>query len=432
MEDPRVLLRRGPMSGFQIAAVTICMIVNMLDGFDVLAIAFTGPQIARDWALSPRELGLLFSAGLAGMTVGSLVLSPVADTIGRRWLTLIGLAVITAGMFASSLAHGLTELALFRVFTGLGIGSLLSSINTIVVEFSSTQRKAFAVSFMSVGYPIGGTIGGTIAIFLIHAFGWRSVFVFGGSCSAVLLPIAFVYLPESLDFLLLKHPRKALARVNAVLARMGLQALERLPVVQDQAENAASSVFSIFDRAFAARTALICSAYFLTMLPFYFVLNWTPKVLVDEGLSIATGISGSILMNASGVVGGLLFGLLAQKLGLQRLGAVYMLMLLASVVAFGFAGSSLPLLMAFAMAIGFSMIGTICALYAIIGAMYPVRVRNTGTGLAIGVGRLGAIAGPYLGGVLIAAGWTRPLYCAVLALPLLASAFLVRRVPLSP
>ena len=250
-------------------------------------------------------------------------------------------------MLASSLAHGLTELALFRVFTGLGIGSLLSSINTIVVEFSSTQRKDFAVSFMSVGYPIGGTIGGTIAVFLIHAFGWRSVFVFGGSCSAVLLPIAFVYLPESLDFLLLKHPRNALARVNALLARMGRPAMERLPVVQDQAENAASSVFSIFDRAFAARTALICSAYFLTMLPFYFVLNWTPKVLVDEGLSLTTGISGSILMNASGVVGGLLFGLLARKLGLQRLGAVYMLMLLASIVAFGFAGSSLPLLMIF-------------------------------------------------------------------------------------
>jgi MFS family permease len=375
-------------------------------------------------------LGLLFSAGLAGMTVGSLVISPVADVIGRRWLTLIGLLVITVGMLASSLAHGLRELALLRVLTGLGIGSLLSSINTIVVEFSSTKRKDFAVSFMSVGYPIGGTIGGTVAVFLIHAFGWRSVFVFGGLCSAVLLPVAFVYLPESLDFLLLKRPRNALGRANALLARMGRPPMAELPAIQDQTENAAKSVFSIFDRAFVWRTALICSAYFLTMIPFYFVLNWTPKVLVDEGLSLTTGISGSILMNASGVVGGLLFGLLARRLGLQRLGAVYMLMLLASIAAFGFAGSSLLLLMAFAMAIGFSMIGTICSLYAVIGAMYPVRVRNTGTGLAIGIGRLGAIAGPYLGGVLIAAGWTRPLYCVVLALPLLVSAFLMRRVPL--
>jgi benzoate transport len=430
MEDPRVLLRRGPMSGFQIAAVTICMIVNMLDGFDVLSIAFTGPAIAREWSLVPTQLGLLFSSGLVGMTVGSLVISPVADAIGRRRLTLIGLLVITAGMLSSGFAHGLRELALLRIVTGLGIGSLLSSINTIVVEFSSAKRKDFAVSFMSVGYPIGATIGGIVAVFLIHAFGWRSVFVFGGLCSAVLLPVAFVCLPESLDFLLLKRPRNALARANALLVRMGIPAIVELPAAQDRAENAAQSAFSIFDRAFAWRTALICSAYFLTMIPFYFVLNWTPKVLVDEGLSLTTGISGAILMNASGVVGGLLFGLAARPFGLQRLGAVYMLMLFASITAFGFAGSNLVLLMAFAMAIGFCLIGTISALFAVVGQLYPVRVRNTGTGLAIGLGRLGAIAGPYLGGVLIASGWTRPLYCVVLALPLIASAYLIRRVPL--
>jgi MFS family permease len=256
------------------------------------------------------------------------------------------------------------------------------------------------------------------------------VFVFGGACSAVLLPAAFFALPESLDFLLLKRPRNALRRTNALLALMGHAAVTELPAVHDPSENAASSVFSIFDRKFARCTAIISSAYFLTMIPFYFVLNWSPKVLVDEGMSLSTGISGSILMNAAGVVGGLLFGLMARAFGLKRLGAMYMLLLLASIAAFGFAGANLLLLMAFAMAIGFSMIGTICALYAVIGAMYPVRVRNTGIGLAIGIGRLGAIVGPYLGGVLIAAGWTRPVYCVVLALPLLVSAFLVRRVPL--
>jgi len=430
VEDPRALLRRGPMSGFQIAAVTICMIVNMLDGFDVLATTFTGPTIARDWAVMPTQLGLLFSAGLLGMTVGSLFISPIADAIGRRWLTLIGLVVITVGMLASSRANGLVELALFRVFTGLGIGSLLSSINTIVVEFSSTERKEFAVSFMAVGYPIGGTIGGMIAVYLIHAFGWRSVFLFGAVCSAVLVPIAYAYLPESLDFLLFKRPRNALARINNLLTRMGQPMLDGLPELQDPAAQPSASIFSIFDRAFVGRTALVCSAYFLTMLPFYFVLSWTPKVLVDEGLSLSIGISGSIVMNATGVVGGLLFGLLARRSGLKRLCALFMLLLLASIVAFGFAGSHLLLLMIFAMAIGFSMIGTICGLYAIIGAMYPVRIRNTGTGLAIGIGRLGAIAGPSLAGVLIGAGWSRPLYCVVLSLPLLVSAFLVRRVPL--
>ncbi len=430
MDDPRAVIRQGPMSAFQLGAVTICMVINMLDGFDVLAIAFTGPRIAKEWALSPTELGLLFSSGLAGMMAGSLLISPVADVIGRRRLVLAGLLVITVGMALSSLAQGLGELALLRVFTGLGIGSLLSSINTIVVEYTSTRRKDLAVSVMAVGYPIGATIGGTIAVFLIAAFGWRAVFGFGALCSAVLIPVVLAQLPESLDFLLLRRPRGALARANLLLRRMRRAEIAVLPDIHDESENAARSVFSVFDGAFAARTALICCAYFATMIPFYFMLNWTPKVLVDEGLSLATGISGAIVMNASGVVGGLLFGLFARRLGLRQFGSWYMLLMLVGIVGFGFVRDNLPLLMALAMVIGFAMIGTVSALYAIIGAMYPVRVRNTGTGMALGIGRLGAIVGPYLGGVLIAAGWSRPAYCIALALPLLASAFLVRRVPL--
>src|SRR3569832_1613197 len=166
-------------------------------------------------------------------------------------------------MFASSRANGLVELALFRVFTGLGIGSLLSSINTIVVEFSSTERKEFAVSFMAVGYPIGGTIGGMIAVYLFHAFGWRSVFLIGAACSAVLVPIAYVYLPESLDFLLFKKPPNALARINNLLTRMGQPMLDGLPELQDPAAPPSASIFSNFVFVFVGFFVFFCSAYFL-------------------------------------------------------------------------------------------------------------------------------------------------------------------------
>src|SRR5512139_538582 len=155
--DVRDSVREGAMSPFQIVAVSICMAINMLDGFDVLAIAFTGPLIAKEWQLSPTQLGPLFSAGLAGMTLGSLLLSPLADIFGRRRLVLLGLVMITAGMIFSGLARGLNDLLMLRLFTGLGIGALLPSINTIVTEYASYKRKDFAVSFMSVGYPIGAT-----------------------------------------------------------------------------------------------------------------------------------------------------------------------------------------------------------------------------------------------------------------------------------
>jgi len=428
-QDVRATVREGAMSPFQIAAVTVCMAINALDGFDVLSIAFAGPQVAKEWMLKPAELGLLFSAGLFGMMLGSLILSSLADMLGRRTLVLIGLVVITAGMIASAFANGLEQLAWLRVLTGLGIGSLLSSINTIVVEYSSYRRKDFAVAFMAVGYPIGATIGGTISVYLIMAYGWRAVFVFGGVISAVLIPFALMQLPESLDYLLAKRPKNALQRLNALLKKMGRSELAELPARQAAGEDAAVSVFAIFDRDFFARTALIVFAYFLTMIPFYFMLNWTPKVLVDQGLSLATGISGAVIMNGCGVIGGLLFGLSTNRTGLRQATSWFLVLFFVSIVGFGLA-TELKILLIFAGAVGFFMIGLISGLYAILGAMYPVRVRNTGTGLALGIGRFGAVVGPYLGGVLIGMGWSRPLYSFVLALPLLLAAMLVRRVPL--
>jgi benzoate transport len=426
--DVRALVRDGAMSRFQIVAVVVCMGINALDGFDVLSIAFTGPKIAKEWSLPPIELGLLFSAGLAGMMIGALLLSPLADWIGRRFLVLLGLLVITVGMALSGFARGLEELAILRLFTGLGIGSLLSSINTIVMEYASAKRKDFAIAAMSVGYPIGATIGGTIAVFLIASYGWRAVFFFGASLSAVLIPIVMMNLPESLEFLLAKRRPNALERVNALLARMGSPALGALPppVVHSDGEH----LGALLDREFFGRTFRICSAYFLAMLPFYFMLNWTPKVLVDQGLSISTGISGAVVMNGAGVIGGLLFGAIASRIGLKTLTSISMVLFFAAIAGFGAVGTSLPPLLALAAAVGFFMIAMISGLYAVIGAMYPVRVRNTGTGLALGIGRLGAVAGPYLGGVFIAAGWSRPVYCAALAAPLLIAAVLIRRVPL--
>ncbi len=166
------------------------------------------------------------------------------------------------------------------------------------------------------------------------------------------------------------------------------------------------------------------------MLPFYFMLSWTPKVLVDEGLSLGSGISGSVVLNAAGIVGGLLLGLGARIFGLKRITSACMVLFALAVMAFGAYSVDLVSTLILAMVVGFFMIGVIVGLYAVIAAMYPVRVRNTGTGLALGIGRIGGILGPILGGVLIQAGWSRPAYCFALAAPTLIAAALILWVPL--
>jgi benzoate transport len=428
MRDASGAEAKEAMSAFQIGAVAICMLINMLDGFDVLAIAFAGPPIAHAWALKPEALGLLFSASPIGMMLGSVFVSPVGDWLGRRALVLIGLVIITAGMLLSAAASGYDELLALRVVTGVGIGGLLSSINTVVAEYSPLHRKDLSVAVMSVGYPIGGTLGGALSVYLIHRYGWPSVFVLGGVLSAILIPVVWVRLPESLDFLVSKRPANALARANELLNRMKKPPLAALPEIHTAQDE---SLFALFDGAFVWRTLLICSAYFLAMLPLYFMLQWTPKVLVDAGLSLNSGISGAVLMNAGGVAGGLLFGLTTRRAGLRHAASIAMVLFFAAIVAFGFAGVNLTALLLLAVAVGFFMIATVVGLYAVIAAMYPVRIRTTGSGLAIGIGRIGAIAGPFIGGVLIQHGWSRPACCFALAAPALIAALIIRRVPLA-
>ena len=210
------------MSRFQVLAVALCVTLNMLDGFDVLVMAFTASEVAREWGLSGARLGVLLSAGLFGMAGGSLFVAPWADRFGRRAIILLCLGVITAGHAGCRAARRAPRSSpSLRVLTGIGVGGILASLNVITSEYSSRRWRNTAISLQVTGYPIGATIGGTIAAFLITRYGWRSAFVFGAVASAVMIPVVIRSLPESLDFLLARHPPDALRRLNDLLRRMG-------------------------------------------------------------------------------------------------------------------------------------------------------------------------------------------------------------------
>ncbi len=426
--DIRATLRDGPMTMMQAGVVTICTLLNMIDGFDVLAISFTAPLIAKEWNVDPVSLGVLLSAGLAGMAAGSLFLSPLADLVGRRAVVVLCTAIISIGMLASAATSSVWALSIFRLLTGIGVGGVLSSGNTLLSEYAPQRWRDLSISSMVVGYSGGAIVGGSISAMLITLFGWRAAFVFGGLCSTALIP-AVLRLPESLDFILARNGKNALAQVNDVMRRLGTLPVEKLPEIPRE-EAATRTVLGVFAPRFRAGTALICISFFMLMLSFYFVLSWTPKNLVDLGFSVSEGIYASVLLNAGGIAGGLLFGLLARRAGARRVSAWLLLALFLSILAYGALNQGLVPLMSAATVSGFFLIGSMASLYSIVPQIFPARVRNTGTGLAIGFGRLGAVAGPWLGGVLINAGWQRFSYYAVLALPILVAALAVRRIPL--
>ncbi|MHA6782263.1 MFS transporter [Pseudonocardia saturnea] len=167
----RTALDDGPMTRFQWSIVVVCVLLNMIDGFDVLVMAFTASSVTAEWGLTGAQTGLLLSAGLVGMALGSLLVAPWADRVGRRPIILGCLAVASAAMLASSISQNAVQLGLLRVITGVGIGGILASSNVISSEYASRRWRGFAVSLNSTGYALGATLGGVVAAVLIGGAG---------------------------------------------------------------------------------------------------------------------------------------------------------------------------------------------------------------------------------------------------------------------
>ena len=425
--DPREALREGEMTAFQIVVVVICVMLNMVDGFDVLAMSFTAPLVAREWGVDPATLGVLLSAGLVGMGTGAVLISPIADVIGRRTVVILSTIIMSLGMFASAWTSTVPELWLCRLVTGLGIGGVLATGNTLLAEYSPTRWRDFVISTMVIGYPTGAIIGGSVFAYLVSEYGWRSAFLFGGAASTLMLPFIVLYLPESLDFILSRRRANAVEQVNAVLKRLGKAPLTALPAIPRE-ESATKAVVGVIEPRYRRATVLMVLSYFMLMFSFYFVLSWTPKNLVDLGFTDQQGIRALLLINVGGIFGGLTCGYFARRLNARSVTSYMLVALFFSIVGYGMVQSGFLPMMTLAFLVGFFLMSAMAGLYIIVPKVYPPNVRNTGTGLAIGIGRVGAMVGPALAGYLIAAGWERVAYYSVLALPVLISAFAVRYV----
>lgn len=416
----RQAINAGRMTPFQIRTVLLCALLNLMDGYDIMALVYTASAISSDWQLSATELGLLLSAGLVGMAVGSVLITPLADRFGRKHITVVSLLVITAGMLCSAWAPQFTTMAAGRVVTGIGVGGLIPSLSVIASEFASDKWRSGAISFMGVGYTLGAVLGGLAAGELLASQGWRSVFLLGACGTAALVVLVCLWLPESVEFLALRQPVHALARLNRTLQAMGMSALDHLQGRTMAHSVGAGAVRTLWAPSTRAATFKLWSAAFLILMASYFVITWTPRLLVLAGLSPAQAIVGGVLLNAGGVLGTLLFGWLASRAHFGAVTLVFLAMALACLVLFSAFSTHLKLAFALTVAIGLFMFGAIAGVNTLAPSVYPSAVRATG--LATGMGRLGAIVSPALTGWLVDAGhqigWLYLYYCLPLLLAL--------------
>lgn len=422
--DLRARIETSPMGAGQWAIVALCTLLNAVDGFDVLAMAFTSARVSKDFGLTGSELGLLLSAGLVGMALGSLLIGPIADRFGRRPTLLASVGTSAAGMLLSATAAGAFPLGLWRVVTGLGVGGILACTNVLVSEFSSKRSRSLAISIVTAGYGLGATLGGGAAVWLQAQFGWHAVFLGGGLVAVLLLALAFGLAPESVDFLLTRRPRGYDAKLGRLARRLRLADTAFVKAAPTaHVAPTRNPLRSLFDASNRRSTLLVWVSFFAVMFGFYFVNSWTPKLLVTAGMTESQGVVGGLMLTLGGTVGSVLFGAFASKWPSRTVMIWFTVLAAVATAVFISAAGILVLAFAIGVVLGGLINGCIAGLYVIAPSVYPTAIRSTGVGWGIGIGRAGAILAPTVTGALLDAGWTPSgLYLGVGAVVLVATA----------
>ena len=429
----RQLIDEKPISSLQLRVVFGCFALNMLDGFDVLAIAFTAPTISQEWQLTPYLLGIIFSAGLIGMTLGAAFIAPYTDVIGRRAMILLSLVAIGASMALTGMTTNATQIIVMRIITGLGIGSILASLTSLVAEYTPARKRSLMVGFMQVGYPLGATAGGFAAVWLIQLFGWQAVFYCGSLLSIVAVVFTYFFLPESMEFLSSRQPAGALDRINRILASMGWPQLQAMPEAPPFPVK--PSIREILTPDYRNWTLLLWTGFFMSFLTLYFLFSWIPKITVDAGLPVDKGIYIGTALNFGAFIGGTSLGYLSDRFGVRPLIICFFTGGIVFMTIFGFSPAEVELLLVLAFLIGFCVLGGFVGFYISAACLYHTEIRTTGVGWSIGAGRTGAIIGPYLGGVFIGMGFSTSVNFIIFAIPLVLACvviYLLRAPQLEP
>ncbi len=441
--NPRMIIRESKMKSFQWVIISLCVAMTALDGFDVLSVSFVGPELAREWGVTATQQANMGNAGLFGMIIGSLIFSPIADIIGRRNVLLISLGIITVGMFVSAFVTGYEQMLVLRFVTGFGIGTMFAPVNSMAAEYANNKRRGLAIGLNVLGYPLGTTIGGLIASWMLDRTGndlasliassivgetvtglglaWPSVFIMGGVLTAALIPLVLIFMPESMEFLLSKRPKSALKQVNVLMTKLGHAPLTELPPPDDEAK-AAGGLAQILKQPYLARTIIIIVAYFMTISVFYFGNFLAPRVLAEIGFDPSTARLAAISITVGGMIGSLVFGILAANIKFQLLTTITCVLATVMTSVIGLLLGNVFTLMAGLILIGFFINAGIAGFYTGMAAAFPAHLRATGSGFTLGIGRFGAMVGPFVGGLLLDANYAFGTVYLLVGLTMLVSA----------
>lgn len=394
-----------PVGRFHARIYALCLICLVMDGFDLQALGFAAPALISDWGIKSPALGPVFGAGNLGVLVGALVFSVVADKVGRRPVLIGATLFFSIATLWNARVTSVPELLIIRFFSGIGLGCIIPNATALVGEYSPKRLRVSAMATISVGFTLGAVMGGVISAILIPSYGWRSVFYFGGAVPLAIAAAMFLWLPESLQFLVLRgKPRE---RVTKWLSRITSTARTGPSTEFFVGEQTRSGIpfANLFREGRALGTSLIWAVNFLNLLNLYFLSSWLPTVVRTAGYSPSTAVLVGTTLQIGGALGTLWLAWMVSRFGFTPV--LTACFAVASLAVASLGQQSLPLMGLYVVAFlaGLCIVGGQPTINALSGSYYPTYLRSTGIGWGLGIGRLGAIIGPVLGGEFMRRQW---------------------------
>jgi MFS transporter, AAHS family, 4-hydroxybenzoate transporter len=417
------VINQGRISAFQYLVVLLCGLVMFVDGFDTQAIGYMAPLMAKEWGLSRQMLGPIFSSALVGLMIGYLVLSPLSDRFGHRRVLIVSTVLFALFTGVTVLSTGVTQLIVLRLFTGMGLGAAIPSTVALASEYSPKRVRASVVLAIYCGFSLGFVVAGVAAASLLPHFGWRSLLWIGAAVPLVLATALLAFMPESLDQLTRAGADKR--KIRAILAHIDRRlAGEPEPAgFTTDREEQFSAVGSLFQNGRTLGTLILWFVFMLNLAEFYGLQSWLPTILTNHHYPLTTVAAATSLTTTGGIIAAFVIGPAMDRIGAYgSLACLY----LTGVVFVALAGMALEqpewVLLGAAFWAGFCVSGGQKGVIALAALFYPAPVRSTGVGWALGVGRVGGIAGPTLIGMLLDWNFAAQSVFFAAAIPMLLAA----------
>ena len=393
-----------PLGRFHYKLLLVTGLGWLFDSMDTGLIAFVLPVLAKEWQLTPGQMGLIGSIGLIGMALGAVVSGTIADHIGRKKVFTITVLLYSIASGLCALSWDYTSLLVFRFLVGFGLGGELPVAATLVSEYAPTRVRGRFIVLLESFWALGWIAAACIAYLFIPVYGWRMAFLIG-AVPAIYVFFIRMHMPESVRYLLTKG---RIAEARAIVIRLETElgvAVQPFGSVKEEVmpKSTAVSFKTLWSKPFISRTIMLWLVWFGIIYSYYGIFMWLPSLVYQQGFTVVKTFEYVLVMTLAQLPGYFCAAWLVDRLGRKYTLSMFLLCSGIASYFFGNAGTATALLVSGAI-MSFFNLGAWGVLYTYTPEMYPTSIRALGSGWAAGFGRFGGMAAPILVGMMLSHG----------------------------